>query len=178
MAFDRYRRLTVQSGSERIFLAGVETGLPRGEARFPLAGGDPDAVYRQFRDDGAALVGETLARRRGLEPGDRHLALVDTRPVPCSLPIAGIYYDYQPGTGLAVVGLETLENFFGPGPVQSMALYLRPGADTGETVDRLRAAHAGRISPVSKQPETAPGGDGDLRPDLCRHPSCCRGRAC
>ncbi len=141
VAFDRYRRLKVRSGDERIFLAGVETGLPGGEARFPLASGDPDAVYRQFRDDGAALVGETLARRRGLEPGD-HLPLA-TPEGAAQLPIAGIYYDYQPGTGLAVVGLETMERLFGPGPVQSMALYLRPGAHAEETVDRLRAAHAG-----------------------------------
>ncbi len=141
VAFDRYRRLTVQSGSERIFLAGVETGLPGGEARFPLTGGDPDAVYRQFREEGAALVGETLARRRGLEPGER-LPLV-TPTGDAQVPIAGIYYDYQPGTGLAVVGLETMEKLFGPGPVHSAALYLRPGADTGQTIDRLKAEHAG-----------------------------------
>ena len=42
-----------------------------------------------------------------------------------------------------MVGLETMERLFGPGPVHSVALYLKPGADTGETVDRLRAAHAG-----------------------------------
>ena len=141
VAFDRYRKLTVQSGNERIFLAGVETGLPGGEARFPLAGGDPDTVYRRFRDEGAALVGETLARRRGLEPGGL-LSLV-TPAGNAHVPIAGIYYDYQPGTGLAVVGLETMEKLFGPGPVQSMAFYLKPGADTDKTIDRLRAAHAG-----------------------------------
>lgn len=141
VAFDRYRRLTVHSGDERIFLAGVETSLPGGEARFPLVAGDPDAVYRQFRDEGAALVGETLARRRGLEPGGL-LPLV-TPAGKAQVPIAGIYYDYQPGTGLAVVGLETMEKLFGPGPVQSMAFYLRPGADTDKTIDRLRAAHAG-----------------------------------
>ncbi len=141
VALDRYRRLTVRSGGERIFLAGVETSLPGGEARFPLTGGDPVAVYRQFREEGATLVGETLARRRGLEPGD-HLLLV-TPDGERRVPIAGIYYDYQPGTGLAVVGLETMERLFGPGPVHSVALYLESGADTGETVDRLRAAHAG-----------------------------------
>ena len=141
VAFDRYRRLTVQSGNERIFLAGVETGLPGGEARFPLTGGDPDAVYRQFREEGAALVGETLARRRGLEPGER-LPLV-TPSGDAQVPIAGIYYDYQPGTGLAVVGLETMEKLFGPGPVHSAALYLRSGADTDQTIDRLKAEHAG-----------------------------------
>jgi len=141
VSFDRYRRLTVQSGSERIFLAGVETGLPGGEARFPLTGGEADAAYRRFREEGAALVGETLARRRGLEPGD-HLPLV-TPTGDAQVPIAGIYYDYQPGTGLAVVGLKTMERLFGPGPVHSVALYLRPGTGTGEVIERLREAHAG-----------------------------------
>ena len=139
-AVDRYRRLTVRSGGERIFLAGVETGLPGGEARFPLVGGDPGAAYRQFRS-GGVLVGETLARRRGLEPGGR-LPLV-TPTGDTQLPIAGIYYDYQPGKGLATVDLETMEKLFGPGPVQSAALYLKSGADTEETIDRLRAAHTG-----------------------------------
>ena len=115
-AVDRYRRLTVRSGGERIFLAGVETGLPGGEARFPLVGGDPGAAYRQFRS-GGVLVGETLARRRGLEPGGR-LPLV-TPTGDTQLPIAGIYYDYQPGKGLATVDLETMERLSVRGPFKA-----------------------------------------------------------
>ena len=168
VAFDRYRRLTVRSGDERIFLAGVETGLPGGEARFPVAAGDPDAVYRQFRDQGAALVGETLARRRGLEPGG---------VLPLVTPAgqgAGAHRRHLlrlsawngAGRGRAGDHGETLRS--GPCPKHGLLLETRSGYRQDHRPPPGGAR--GRVPAVPQQPEAAPGGDGDLRPDLCRHP--------
>jgi putative ABC transport system permease protein len=69
---------------------------------------------------------------------------VETPRGPASVPLAGVYLDYGREQGAALVDLATLAAAFGPGPVQSVALYLQPGADPEAVVDRIRAEHADR----------------------------------
>ncbi len=140
-AVDRLRKFFVYSGERRIFLAGVDMDLPGGETRFPLLAGEPSEVFRRVRDEGAALIGETLAGMAGLGVGDR---------IPVSGPhgemeflIAGVYYDYSPGGGWAVVDMRTMDRHFGPGPIHSLALYLEPGRDPERMIDELKARYAG-----------------------------------
>ena len=115
--------------------------LPGGETRFPLIAGERSKVVRQVRDEGAALIGETLASMAGLGVGDR---------IPVSgvhgeveFPIAGVYYDYSPGGGWVVVDMRTMDRHFGPGPIHSLALYLEPDRDPDRVIDELKARYAG-----------------------------------
>lgn len=135
---DRLRGFQAYSGERRIGLAGVDFGLPEDQARFPLAAGDAVEAFRAVRDGGAVLITEPLARKAGLRPGD---SLVLTTPSgDRRFPIAGVSYDYASENGAAAMDLRTLAEAFGPGPLNSVALYLEPGADADRFVDRLRAA--------------------------------------
>ena len=140
-AVDRLRKFFVYSGERRISLAGVDMGLSGGETRFPLLGGETSEVFRKVRDDGAVLIGETLARKAGLGVGDRLSVFGPGGEV--KLPIAGVYSDYSPGGGLAALDIRTMNRHFGPGPIHSLALYLEAGQDTERVVDELKARYAG-----------------------------------
>ena len=141
VAVDRLRKFFVYSGERRISLAGVDMGLPGGETRFPLLEGEPSQVLGQVRDEGAVLIGETLARKVGLGVGDRLSVFGPGGEV--KLPIAGVYYDYSPGGGMAAVDMRTMNRHFGPGPIHSLALYLEAGQDPERLVDELKARYAG-----------------------------------
>jgi putative ABC transport system permease protein len=127
---DRLRQFFAYSNGRRFALAGIDMAIPVAD-RFALLDGDASGV-----GEGAVLVGEPLARKAGLEVGD---GLVLAGPEgPIAFPIAGIYYDYSSELGSAFMDLETMERHFGPGPINSVALYLRRGADAEAVADELK----------------------------------------
>jgi putative ABC transport system permease protein len=124
-------------------VSGFDAGLAAAQGgRVRIVAGDREEALRQVEREGAALVSEPLARKRGLAPGDR--LPVDTPAGEVLLPIAGVYADYGAEAGAALVDLDTtLPRLFGPGSLTNVALQLAPGTDLEATVDRLRRDHAG-----------------------------------
>ncbi len=139
-AVDRLRRFLGYTGDQRVGIAGVEMGLKAGTARFPLFAGEPKAAYAQVMDQGGVFVGETLARKVGVWVGDT-LPLYTPNGVK-PFPIAAVYYDYSTDGGAVVMDLRTMARVFGPGPINSVALYLRSGYDAERVVDEYKAAFA------------------------------------
>lgn len=137
-AVDRLRGFRAYSGDNRIGLAGVEMGLEGGESRFPLLDGDQATAYRQVVESGGVFVGETLARKLDLWAGDR--LPIFTADGERTFPIAGVYFDYSADGGAAVMDLRTMSEAFGPGPINSIALYLKTGHDPETVVDQLKAS--------------------------------------
>ena len=137
VAVDPLRAFLGYTGTQRIVLAGVDMGVPGGEVRFPLVAGHTAEVFRQVRQEGGVLVGETLARQVGLQPGNR--LPVYTPSGERGLPIAGIYYDYSTEGGTVAMDQGTMTRHFGSGPANSIALYLAPGRDADAVVDELKA---------------------------------------
>jgi putative ABC transport system permease protein len=138
---DRLRKLVAQAGDRRIAVSGVDMALPGREERFALLAGDPATAVRRAREEGAVLVSEPLARKTGLGVG-QSVALGGPHGE-LRFPIAGIYYDYSTEGGAVVMDLATMGDRFGPGAVQSLALYLEPGGDPERMVDEVRARFAG-----------------------------------
>jgi putative ABC transport system permease protein len=136
-AADRLRGFLAYTGEQRIGLAGVEMGLPGGEVRFPLLNGEITAAFRRVREEGAVLVGETLARKVGIWVGDELPVYGPEGEL--RFPVAGVYYDYSTEGGAAVMDLRTMERHFGARPVNSVALYLAPGREAEQVVDELKA---------------------------------------
>jgi len=138
---DRLRGFQGYVGDRRVGVAGVDFSLPNGTDRFRLIGGDAARVFRAVREGGAVLISEPLARKAALRAGDT-LTLTasggDRR-----FPIAGVTYDYSSENGNVAMDLATMRAAFGPGPVNSMALYLAPGRDPERTIDAIRAALPG-----------------------------------
>jgi putative ABC transport system permease protein len=135
-ASDRLRQMSGWTGSRRISLIGRDAGLPGGEGRFPLLAGDRAGAIRRMVKEGAVLIGEPLARKEKLRPGDRLRLATPHGEV--DFPIAGVYYDYSDENGSAEMDLGTMEQAFGPGEMTNVDLYLAPGAITEATIDALR----------------------------------------
>lgn len=136
-AVDRLRGFLAYTGEHRIGLAGVEMDLEAGRARFPLLNGDAASAYQQVIHEGAVFIGETLARKINRWQGDR-LPIYTAGGVK-TFPIAAVYYDYSTEGGAAVMDLKTMRNAFGPGPINSVALYLKAGVDVDQVIDELKA---------------------------------------
>jgi putative ABC transport system permease protein len=130
VAMDRLRQSFAYTGGRRFSLSGIDMNVPV-ERRFSLLEGDVDAI-----DGGAILVGEPLARKAGVRVGDDLVVAGPSGPV--VFPIGAVYYDYSSELGSAFLSLETMERVFGPGPINSVALYLAPGADAEAVVDELK----------------------------------------
>ena len=99
--------------------------------------GDAAAAVAAAARQGAVIISEPLHRKSGLGVGDS-LPLATPRGERRFL-IAGISYDYATEGGAAAMDLATLADAFGPGPINSMALYLAPGGDAERTSDFIRA---------------------------------------
>jgi putative ABC transport system permease protein len=134
---DRLRRHSAHLGDRRIAVAGVDMTLPGREERFPLLTGPRDEAVRRVREAGAVLVSEPLARKAGVWAGDRIRLTVSDGPQ--EFEVAGVYADYSTEAGVVAMDLGTLAARFGPGPLHSVALYLRPGADPETVIEALRA---------------------------------------
>ncbi len=141
-AVDEQRYLFVQYQDHRIGLSGVRTGLKGGEDRFPLVSSDRAAMRRFLTERRGLVIGEPFAHRSGLKPGDT--LTLDGPRGPVSMTVAGIYRDYASDWGTAVMDIDAMAEAFGPGALNNLALYLKPGADPEATVDRLKARYAGK----------------------------------
>jgi putative ABC transport system permease protein len=132
---DRLRQSFAYTSGRRFSLSGIDMSVPVAR-RFALLEGDVDSI-----DGGAILVGEPLARKAGVEVGDE--LSIDRPSGPIGFPIGAIYYDYSSELGSAFLSLETMERALGPGPINSVALYLSPGAEVETVVDELKRELAG-----------------------------------
>ena len=138
---DGLRGFPVYSGERRITLAGVDMALPGGAARFPLLAGDARTAFESVRRRGAVIISEPLARKAHLGVGD---SLAIATPLgERRFSVAGVTYDYSTETGAAAMDLGTMSTVFGPGPLNSLALYLEPGRDPERMVDEIRARFRG-----------------------------------
>ncbi len=136
VSVDRLRRLLVSIENKRISLVGVDMDLSGGQSRFPLLKGDRMQVLRNVQQ-GGVLISEPLARKSELDVGD--LLQVYAGPGKLEFPIAGIYYDYTSELGSAAMDLAVMGEIFGPGPINSLSLYLEEGRDPEQVVDEIKA---------------------------------------
>jgi putative ABC transport system permease protein len=116
-------------------------GIPDEEGRFPLLAGERGEALRQVREGGAVLISEPLARKAGLGVGDWLPVYGPEGEV--RFRVAGVYYDYTTEEGAAAMDLRTMARRFGPGEVNNVSLYLKPGFDPERVVDELRGKFAG-----------------------------------
>ena len=114
---------------------------PRGEGSFDFREGGGDAAFRAFRQQGAVIVSEPFAYRRGVHVGDT--VTVPTDLGPGRFPVAGVFYDYATDQGVVMMARATYARGFRDEGVTSLGLFLPPGADAGEAVTALTARLTG-----------------------------------
>lgn len=137
-AMDQLRRSFGELEGRRVLVNGIDLGLPGGSERTPLMPGSLDALSRA-RNAGSALVSEPLARKFSVAVGDTLRLPGIAGPV--ELRVEGIYYDYTTDLGEITVDLPHFPRLYGPGPPNSLSLYLEPGSEPRAVIDAIRAAH-------------------------------------
>jgi putative ABC transport system permease protein len=136
-AADRLRGFLGYADTQRVRISGVHMDLADGMSRFPLLSGDAATAYRLVRTSDAVFIGETLARKMDIWTGD--VLSLHTPDGVKAFPVVAVYYDYSTEGGAVAMDLQTMARAFGPGPVNSVALYLHPQLDPEAVVDQLKA---------------------------------------
>ncbi|MEQ8819861.1 MAG: FtsX-like permease family protein [Sumerlaeia bacterium] len=105
-------------------------------------------VLREAKANDQLIVSEAFARKRGLERGDTVAV-----PTPGGLRefvIASVYYDYSSEQGYAIMDRELYLQLFDDPLIDSVAVYLKDGADPGAARRAIEgaAAELGTVPPL------------------------------
>lgn len=124
-------------GPVQVVALGLDRGRPPG---FIFRDGRADRVWPAF-DEGAVIVSEPLAHRRGIAVGDAITVRTDRGEH--AFPVAGVFYDYGSSAGAMVMSRRTYERFWDDRGVSALALYADPAVDVEALVPALRERVAG-----------------------------------
>ncbi len=134
------RQLYVEDGRGGQFVLGAaDFDLMARRGRLLFRRGDSARILSEARAEDRLVVSETFAERYHVREGD----LVTLHPPggTIRLPIAGVYYDYTTEGGLAVMDRGLFERLWHDPWLNSVIIYLSPGADAeavrGEILRRL-----------------------------------------
>jgi putative ABC transport system permease protein len=97
--------------------------------------------HQALLDEGAIMVSEPLALKRGITPEQPTLTLVTDRG-PVTFDVLGVYYDYTSDQGTAYMSRDTYQRYFDDPFITSMAAFVAADADPAAVLDAARAALA------------------------------------
>jgi putative ABC transport system permease protein len=145
---DTYRGVELPFRDRTIELA-IITGARR--RNLPFLHGDNDEIIRQFYEEDCVLVSESFARRFHL--AENESLKLSTPEGPKAFRIAGIFYDYARDQGIVFLSAKNFIHYWQDDRVNSVALYLKRGADTAAiTKDfRQRFSRRGEFSIYSNR---------------------------
>ncbi len=124
---DAFRGADVRYEGRPIVLGSGDLALQLRRGRLPFMAGTPADALAEVKARRGALVSEAFARRFDRWPGST--VTLDLPAGRRSYPVVGVFYDYTTDRGLVVLDAETYVADTGRSDVQSVAVYLRPGAD-------------------------------------------------
>ena len=126
---DGFRGIRVEDGQGGRFLLGagdLDVMARRGQLLFRR--GDSGTILLTARAQDRLIVSETFAERYHLKEGDEVTLHPPGRTI--RLPIAGVYYDYTTEGGLAVMDRALFARLWRDAWLNSIIIYLSPGADS------------------------------------------------
>jgi len=126
-AVDAFRGMRTDLGRGQFLLASGDLAVLARHGRLLFRQGDSPSVIGEARVRRGVLVSETFADRHGVREGER-LALPTPSGV-VSFPVVGVYYDYTTEGGVVVLDRPEFVRLWGETTVNSLAVYLEPGAD-------------------------------------------------
>lgn len=146
--------IRAHSSSRRVWLEddGVRTRLvvldmpPEAFVGTELLDGEPATAWPAFQERGAVLVSASHAFRHRGNAGDS--LTLPAADGPRDFAIAGTYQSYDADLDAVLMSRATYERFWNDSLVDSLGLYLEPGASTAAVTERLREASNGRQSLV------------------------------
>ncbi|MFN8419677.1 MAG: FtsX-like permease family protein [Anaerolineae bacterium] len=126
-----------------VTLSAVDKDISEGNRRLVWSGGDFASVWQQM-GEGAVIVSETLARRRGIEIGAGQSITLLTDKGEHTFPIAAVQYDYGGDQGVVLMRDTIYRGLWNDRYISNIAAFIEPNADVRTVIDSLRQKFAGR----------------------------------
>ncbi|MBI3084272.1 MAG: ABC transporter permease [candidate division NC10 bacterium] len=125
---DGFRGLRIEDGRGGRFLLGAgDFDVMARRGRLLFRGGDSAAILQEARAQDRLIVSETFAERYHVKEGDEVTLHPPGQTI--RLRIAGVYYDYTTEGGLAVMDRGLFQRLWRDPWLNSIVIYLQPGAD-------------------------------------------------
>jgi putative ABC transport system permease protein len=93
--------------------------------------------HKEALENGAIIVSEPFAFRRGITPQNNTLRL-STDQGDQTFTIVGVYYDYSTDQGNVVMYRSTYDRYWNDPFISQVALFVEPGADLNAIIDTLK----------------------------------------
>ncbi len=103
---------------------------------FRFKEGTAESVWQGFRTEGAVIVSEPYAWRRGVRAGSTVALRTDRGPRAFS--VAGVFYDYASDQGVVIMSRRTYARFWDDPGISALALRAGPGIDVEALIAELR----------------------------------------
>jgi putative ABC transport system permease protein len=114
---------------------GEVVSRPRRFSWTAFEGGD----YLSALRDGAIMVSEPFAFRRGITPENNRLTLVTDRGEQ-TFDVIGVYFDYSTDQGTVFMADNVYRQYFDDPYISTLAIFLTPGASADAVIEATRAA--------------------------------------
>ncbi|MCY4146850.1 MAG: ABC transporter permease [Chloroflexi bacterium] len=98
----------------------------------------PAGAHQAALDEGAIMVSESFAYRRGIDQSNNRLVLQTERGAP-SFAIFGVYYDYSTDQGNVYMARQVYDRYFDDPFLSSLGVFTQPDVDDAEVIAELRA---------------------------------------
>jgi len=135
---DEYRFVDVLDRGRDITLTARRIPVMLAHPSYQLRHGDLAAALHDLGEGNAALVSSTLAALYHVNEGG--ILRIPTPAGRIGFRVAGIFPDYSSDQGVIVIPLETYRRIWRDESINSLALYLKPGARPGAVADAVDAA--------------------------------------
>jgi putative ABC transport system permease protein len=129
--------------AQAAFVAGVDLDVGARYGHLQFVRGTSSQLLERARASGGVLVTESFAHHRRVAAGD--ILLLDTPAGEARLPVVGVFYDYTTDAGAVLMDESLYARLWGEHRAESLALYLRPGANADSVRARVLAAAGGRL---------------------------------
>jgi putative ABC transport system permease protein len=140
-AVDTYREVTARTEGGDMVEIGAVRGADRRNLRF-VGGGEREKMRELFSGGDAVIVTESFAHLHGTRDGD--VLKIRTPSGVAGMRVAGVYYDYTSDRGLIMMDRGVFDRWWHDPGVNSVAVYLKPGADVAAETARVRSRWGGQ----------------------------------
>jgi putative ABC transport system permease protein len=142
-AVDTYRSVQITYNNRIAFAVGIDFDVQRRFGSLQFMGGDTSQIQEQARTGSAVVVSESFAHRHRVKRGET--VTLDTPSGRVTLPVVGIFYDYSTDAGAVMMDYSLYWRLWKDRRTESLALYVKPGADVDQVRSELIRRIDGRI---------------------------------
>lgn len=126
-----------------VYLSAYDEDISKGKRKFVWASGSFDEVWQQM-GEGAVVLSETFARRRGIEIGPGQSITLLTDKGEQTFPITGVMVDYSGDQGTVLMRDPIYRRLWNDPYISNVAAFVAPGVPVSDVITRLKQTFAGR----------------------------------